>query len=425
MNRRSFKYLLVIAGLFGLALNLCAQKVAESDSVKSIIGYEMQKRYTPINQPFIKDGGPFANSYATIIGSGYRQFASNYSNGPYLTAGLGKWFTMWHGARVALGTGYFYDNYKPEKVRMVDLRASYLFNLTGYVDGYDPDRLIEFYPVAGLGLSFNKTPGSKITAGPSAHLGVEFNMHIFSGIDLVVEPLFEVQSDSRKLVRMDVWRKFLFAFHNGVGVRMNLDKRQWGMDPGEDWFFTSSVGVQRQNSELGHAIRFKKAIGPSMMIGAGRYYTDVLSYRLSLGTSWHNWKEIVEGETDIYGNLLEPGLFRSSHILGRFEAIVNILPLVVDFLPFEYPLSASVILGPEAGVLVKRDPYHEDIIYPYVGLTGGLQLKCRVWKGLSVFMEPRASYVPYSAYAFSTSTTNRNYYDAVMSLSLGLEYRLN
>jgi len=388
---------------------------------KSILGLKMQRRYLPVNHPFIEDGTLMTNSFFSVVGSGYRQLADNYSNGPYLTAGWGKWLKPAHGVRLSLGAGYFFDNYDMRRVKMIDARADYMFNLSAYVDGYNPYRMLEVHGLAGIGYTLNWISRGRPSTGPSIHLGADLNMRVFPNVDLVFEPLFELQKDSRGLARMDVWRGYIPSFHGGVGAKLYLDKRNWGEDPGSDWFFTFSGGFQRQNSELGHRIAFSKAVGANFFAGAGRYYTDMISVRGQVGYGWHYWKEIVEGDTDIYGNLLEPGRFLSSYLMARLDVILNLLPL---FLNGADRFSAAVMAGPEVGILNKRDPNRKNIVYPYVGASAGIQVKYLVYDGISVFIEPRASYVPYSAYAFSTSTENKNYYDAVMSLSIGLEYRL-
>jgi len=399
---------------------------------ESLLGYKMQGRYRPVNQPFVKDGGFFSNSFLLTMGSAYHQYASNYSNGPHLSSMFGKWLNEWHGVRVGGGIGYFWDNYPATRVMMLDISASYMFNLTAYVDGYDPDRLVELYPIAGLGLALNWDSGAgNVTLGPFAHLGLDVNMHIFPGLDLVVEPIVELQNDSRNLSRMDIWRNYLFATHMGYGLRLYLDKNHFGADPGSDWFFTLSSGPQLQlsrylldNKREERGIRFSTALGDATMLGAGRYYSDVFALRAQLGYSWHYWKEILEGAKDEYDTPLPPGRFRSSYFVGRVEGYVDALRLF-DAVEEDSPFSAGVLAGPEFGVLYKIDPYYKNIVYPYVGFTVAAQAKYRVWKGLSVFVEPRLSYVPYSAYAFMTSTVNRNYYDYVTSVSLGLEYRLD
>lgn len=393
---------------------------------ESLLGYRMQRRYRPINQPFVKGQGLFSNVFIMLVASGYREFNSNYSNGPYITSSLGKWFTEWHGARLATGIGYFWDNYTATRVMMADTRLSYMFNLTGYVDGYDPNRLAEFYPIAGLGLALNWDSDNAVTVGPSAHIGFDVNMHVLPGIDLVVEPLFEIQNDSRNLVRMDIWRKYLFAAHMGYGLRIFLDPNRFGADPGSDWFFTLSSGPEVQMSKFllsEGRIRFSKALGDATMLGVGRRYTDVFALRAQFGYGWHFWKEIREGETDEYDTPLPPARFRSSYFVARMEGMLDVLRLLKVIDP-ESRWAISMLGGPEMGVLYKQDPYYKDIVYPYVGFTLAPQAKYTFGHGFSAFVEPRVSVVPYSAYAFMTSTVNRNYWDAVVSVSLGVEYTL-
>ena len=394
---------------------------------QSILGLKMQGRYRPMNQPFNESKKLGANSFLSIVGSGYRQYAENYSNGPYLTLGWGKWFSRWHGMKLALGGGYFFDNYVPERVIQADLRASYMFNLTGFVDGYKADRTLEWYPLAGLGYTMTLV-GGKATWGPSAHIGFDLNMRLFPGVDLVFEPLLEMQDDSRRLKRMDadVWRGYLFGLHAGVGLRFFMDKTRIGGDPGKDWFYTFSGGIQRQGSEMARDISFGRAIGATTMLGAGRYYGDAFAFRLQTGFSWHYWKEIKEGDTDIYGKLLEPGRFPSMYFVGRMDMMAELLRIFLrDRLGDDFRLGVWAMGGPEIGVLYKKDPYYTNIVYPYVGITGALQVKYRLWKGMSVFLEPRISRVPYSAHSFTrTDTEDQNYYDYVISVSLGVEGRL-
>ena len=415
---------LLAALMLAVPCTLSAQEAA-SDTLRtegrSILSLKMQKRYVPVNRPFLQDGTLFANSFVTLVGSGYRQLADNYSNGPFVTVGFGKWVKPAHGFRLSVSGGYFFDNYDYQRVLMSAIRADYLFNLSAYVDGYNPYRRIEIHPLAGLGYSLSKFPGEKVMGGISAHLGINLSIRAFPCADIIVEPIFELQKDPRKLARMNVWRGYIPAFHMGVGTRLFLDKRNGGEDPGLEWFFTLSGGFQRQNSELGRNIAFFKAIGGSFAAGIGRYYSDILSFRMQVGYGWHYWKEIKAGEMDIYGHLLDPGCFPSSYYMVRLDGFVNFLPLFVKNSDL---LSFSLMLGPELGILHKSDPYRSNIRYFYVGASAGLQFKCRIARGLSVYLEPRASYVPYSAYAFSSATENKNYYDVVLSLSLGIEYRL-
>lgn len=389
---------------------------------ESLLPYRMQKRYRPVNQPFHK-GGFFANSYLALSSGAYRQMAGNYSNGPYAGVAWGKWFNPYNGMELSGAVATFLDNYDATRMSILLLRASYLFNLSAYVEGYKPSRLVEFYTRVGLGYSRQTIPGEETVSGISGHLGIDVNMRIFPGIDLALQPMLEVQKDGRALARMDIWRRYLLSGQLGMSLRFTLDRERVGGDPGGNWFFTVTGGTQFQNSDLGRQIQFGKAIGAASSIGVGRYYGRAFALRFSAGASWHYWKEIKEGDTDVYGHELTPARFRSAYAFGRLDGMLDLFRLFSS--TYNGRVNASVFLGPEAGVIYKEDPYKANILYPYVGFSTGMQLKWNIVGGFCVFLEPRVSIVPYSAYAFQTSTLNRNYYDAVVSLSLGFEYRLN
>ena len=427
MKRLLSYILLTILGTF--VLRAQADTLARADTLvtapadtvapqySSILGLRMQSRYVPVNQPFNEEKSFLANAYVGLVGSSYNQFASNYSNGPYLTAFLGRWFTPVHGARVSAGAGYFMDNFTATRVKIVDTRLSYTFNLSAFVDGYNPNRMVEVSPIAGLGLSLemNATSGTDFALG--AHAGATVTVHALPGVDVVVEPLFDLTRDARKDPRMDVWHSYLIGFHGGVGLQYSLDRSRRGADPGKDWFYLLSGGVQFQNSKLAFADRgmtVPEAVGPALYGGAGRYYGDHAAMRVTAGYGTHFWNIIREGDTDIYNNPLTPGKLRSSCAALRLDFMLGVAGK---------HLAAYAFAGPEAGMLFKEDYDRPQIVYPYVGASAGIQAKVRVFRGISLFLEPRLSYVPYSANAFSSQTKNKNYYDAVVSLSMGLEVR--
>lgn len=411
----------VPAGLYAQQPDTSATTPATEAVQENIIGKSMQPRYKPYNQPFHK-GGFLSNTYVTVLGYGIRQFAQNYSNGPYLGVGIEKWIARCHGVRLSAGAGYFFDNTNVTRVKNLDVRLSYMFNVSDYVDGYQPMRLVEVIPVAGLGYMLTFSDGWNRSSGVSAHMGTDIIFRVLPGIDVMVEPLLELTQDSRGLSRMDVWRNYLLGYRIGIGARIALDKYHWGADPGKQWFVNVTGGIQWQNSALLRSMSFIKAIGPNYSLGFGRYYGKAYAIRLSGGYGYHYWKEVREGESDIYGQALEAAKYPSSYIFARLDGMIDFVGM---FSKNESRWSASVMGGPEVGLLRKKDPSpdHKDIRYLYVGVTAALQGKCRLWKGLGVFVEPRLSIVPYAADAYMTSTRNRNYYDAVFDLSLGLEYK--
>ena len=76
--------------------------------------------------------------------------------------------------------------------------------------------------------------------------------------------------------------------------------------------------------------------------------------------------------------------------------------------------------------MYKDDYGVEYLAAPYIGITGGVQLKFDLGKKVRIFMEPRCSIVPYNGISYDRTTLNDyvNYYDGLINLNLGLEFDL-
>lgn len=383
-------------------------------------------RFKPEDKEFRNDKFN-SNMYVTLMGAPYRQFNPNYSNGPFASLAIGKWISPRHGIEISGGASSFKDNYEGYRLIEAQARLSYLFNISSYAGGYDPHRLVELYSKVGAGYGFYVWRPAIKASAPTAHLGVQLNIHVFPSVDLVLEPLMEFHIDARKLPVMDVWRGYILALQGGVGMKVHLDPYLRGIDPGLNWFAFAMGGVQVQNSDYVHDIGFARALGPSANVGFGRYYTPWFAIRLQAGSSTHYWKEIAEGAEDPYGNPLVTGRFRSTYFFGRLEGKFDFFRMFPDTafdLWAQYTqLGISLIVGPEVGYMIKKDPNLYDIQYPYVGLSSSLQFSVNLYRGLYLNLEPRISIVPYSAQSFTWANFNKDYYDALWGVSLGIEYR--
>lgn len=84
--------------------------------------------------------------------------------------------------------------------------------------------------------------------------------------------------------------------------------------------------------------------------------------------------------------------------------------------------SLSLMLGPEAGVMLKDNIGRR--LNPIVGVTGGVQAKTRLSDRFSIFMEPRFSWVPYPALSGLSYPVNRNHYEWILNCNFGVEFDL-
>ena len=97
-----------------------------------------------------------------------------------------------------------------------------MFNFSSYLGGYRPSRLCEISGVAGIGYSYlwrKEHSGHAATA----HIGMNFNLHILKDVDLFVEPLFLLSSDGLAIARTNNWRRYFGAFNGSVGMSYRFD----------------------------------------------------------------------------------------------------------------------------------------------------------------------------------------------------------
>lgn len=384
------------------------QKQLQRSTQRDISGYAMQKRYRPSDQK-TGFGRVVSNSFVWLNGSFYCPIGPNYSYGPLVSAGLGKWFTSdglhrYHGLKIGGGLGYFFDDYNASHVKTVNATASYMFDVSSFVKGYDPDRFVSFAPLVGAGFHFTEGAVGRIfdQASISLHTGVDVAFHVLPGIDFVLEPLFLVQTDPRKLQRENIWRSFVPVFSGNMGLTVSLDRNYWLLDPGKDWRISLGGGVSLLNTYLLSSIKdVPRLMGPSYHFGLGRSFTDLFGWRVQLAYAKSFW-DTDDGTAA--GKLLSSQYYQV-HMDGMFE----LLPWL------------NLFVGPEAGFLTKERTNLG--LRPYVGVSAGMRLGVPFLKHFFAYAEGRYSVIPYAYLSHAQELTYKNYMDGVANLSLGLEFR--
>lgn len=380
--------------------------------------YSMQKRFRPSDHSAFVVESFLDNSFVSITGSAFRILGSrDYSSGPVLGASYGKWFTPLHGARVSVDLGYWKDNYDARNIKEFSLKLSYLFNFMSYIWGYDTSRFCEISAVAGPGYSFSWRNGNHGSAF-SSHLGLNVNLRLFDHFDLYIEPLYEIYTGSYSLSYKGTWKKAVSSFNGKVGLsyKFGQPNTNEGTDPADiakRWYLFVSGGVQFQNSKMVFSeVKFPDALGMHINFGAGRWYTDAFAIRFSAAYSDCKWIKY-------YASAPLPAYYVSLRLEGQLD-IVRLVTKNTN-----PRASLSVLFGPEAGHITKKD-LNSRIREHYVGCSGGLQGILRITHGVSVFFEPRFSIVPYSAPSNDRTVVNknRNYYDALLNFNIGLQYDL-
>lgn len=389
------------------------QEEVRGSQSQSILNMKMQRRWRPADEPFER-GSILSNSFIYLRAGFYRPFANNFSTGIDGALVLDKWFGRFHGMRVSAGASTFMENFEAGRVSMLNLRASYIFNLSAFLGGYKPGRVVEVRPLAGLGYSpvlQSDIPAQNVL---SAHLGASVSIRLGPGVYAFIDPSIEWEQDALQLSRMDVWRNYIVSLRADAGIGVTLDRRGRSGDPGQNWFVGLGGAAQVQNSDLVHkgSGLFDK-IGPAAYLYFGRLYPKGWGWRVVAGASTHSWFHSVEDEIRL----------PSSYFFLRWEAMYNFIPLIWP----DSRLAVSAFTGPEFGFMRKED-INLKIDYPYSGLSAGLQVKYQLsaqpgfLQHLAACLELRTSFIPYSAVSYGHVSTNQNYYDGVVNLGLGLEY---
>ncbi len=388
-----------------------AKSVAESDTVSVNVldasDYSMMKRWRPEAEVPFKKGKFSDNLFFGVAGSGFRSVYSGYSGGPRFSVHVGKWFNHHSALRISPGVGYYFDNQSGARIKQIDVKASYLLNITSYLKGYRPSRFFDVSAVAGAGYSYSWKSVNSIHS-VSAHLGLNFDIHILKNTHLFFEPVVDMAIDGLGRPASEISRRIMPFFCGTVGLSYLIENDSRDFLPRGNWFVYLAGSTQLQISDNAlKNLSVKDAFGGQGAIGVGHRYWDWFAVRLSLAYSNSNW------DVELNGTPL-----RAKYAVGRLEAMLDLVSLIGK--KDDYRFSFSLMFGPEAGVMMK-DKIGRRVI-PFVGMTGGVQLKSRLSDRFSIFVEPRMSYVPYPASTGKAFPANANYSDGLFNCNIGLEF---
>ena len=393
-GKRLISLTLVLIGLWA-----GGKQGAFAQEEQSIFGEKMQSRYIPSHEGFK------GNFFISTTGSYRRWMDQNMGAGPMVGVAFGKWFTPLHGARIEAGTGYFLDIERNARVKILpDVRASYLFNLSAFLDGYRPSRPGYLYTVAGAGYAWRLSPPSGEGAGGwNAQLGLGYSLRVLKGVNLIVEPAFELNGNRFLSQADDGWRGYYSGFRGTVGLQYRLGRNEalsslWGRHP---WFFTVSGGPVWQ-------VAAASRNGFRASVGFGEKLSDAVSLRIS-----GDWTHAYRKEADNH----------SAYMALRLDGMVDLLALATGK---DLPVGISLLGGPEAGRILVDEPslmgpigFLKGQVF-YVGASAGMQVRTRIYRRISAFVEPRASFIPYVGIDEENGARNR--VDVVFSGNLGLQY---
>lgn len=394
----------------------------ESDSVRRVdfnaFNYMNLKRARSESQSF--DNSRFANNmYVSFDGgvNGYlrKKGEATILIGNKFRASVSKYFKYHSGLRLSLGYANSKRKYDRKELLAFSFDADYLFSLSNYVGGFNPGRMFEIISVQGIEAATSSLDGHRGVYG-NLHWGFQGKVKVGPRFNLYVEPLVnfylgEVFPSADNLQSLNLGYTALFGIDYRFGNAYNTGNEEEEISGNEGYFFSFAGGVQAQNSYFTRDMGLRHALGPSIQFSVGKWLIPQIGLKLTGFASADSWRPI-DLEKIGYNRLAAYGG-------GRVELIANTFKFFKR--TKELPFSVEPSAGLEFGLGFKQDENLRKV--NYLGFTGAVQFKYKVEDGVSLFIEPRYSRVPYGLKKPNVigEITETRYVDNLISLNFGVE----
>ncbi len=324
--------------------------------------------------------------------------ASFYKNDvdPRMAGYIGKWFTNTSGVRLSADIGKLWESRKKPSAKIATIGVDYLWNITSFMNGYDPDRTFELIGAAGANIAFRSS-----TFNHRSYLGGELSLqglwNVTPSFGLFIEPQLriypnEFSEGSIHMAKLDG----VAAVMAGVNIRLKdvsrEQKRLFLKEEKNHTFFSFSAGTNL----LATHIRHDNAYGISGQMAFGKWYTPVSAWRIGLNGEYRQENRIKY----LYGGAEADYMVSISNIL------------------FGYDPDRRLDLNAFTGVNLGMD-YERKKVGFAPGLSAGGQVVFKATPNLDLFVEPKAT-------LRRTFRTNpRNEVMPMANLQIGLNYTLS
>ncbi len=449
------------------------QKSYGIDAVK----YSLQGRYRPKNDPFINRKFSDNTFYSLHMGT-YMMFpvgvrediisedinsldksktSIEYSSEFSVGFDMGKRINRTNAVRLSVQGEDFFRNNDNRRYINAGLDVSYLFSMTSYFGGYRLDRFCDLSVVLGMGyrasmlfdaesaedndmleeddmLGKMRYTLSDFSNMFNLHAGLNVSMKLGHNMDFFFEPLMYVNSfmpyRNTDWVAKEVrnTRSSNFSLGAKMGLTYNVIPEEAARPRnvrGTIRRFVSVAGglqLHNYNGVFENDV-FLRSMGPHGAISYGRVFADDFTVRASIFGSVDVWREAWMLE--YFDNVPLLAYYAGFRVEAMYD-IFKFFPKTRE----NFPMAFSLLLGPELGMVFKEDYVPNPSRYYllknyYCGVTGGVQLKFRLFRGMCIFLEPRFSAIPYSVpdiHVQGHTNSRYNYVDFVLNANAGLEF---
>ncbi len=384
---------------------------ARLKGLKDYKGYVMDKRYLApgdsLNKPrwyrdlFLQVGMGIENMFPPTKGYKFNTLNTFHF-------GVGKQLGKHHSLRLLVNAALGYQQDYDRMYLRVGGQFDHLFNISSYLNGYNPSRLLEVGTVVGVGLHRARLRSTARVATPyEVHGGLQLRFYTGPHGVLNIEPYVALASDDIDLSQARNWHRydvaygvnanFVYYFDNHLSraARNRLLKRSKEKDPNlltadstrlrswmAPWLFEMAAGVTfTDNPEL----TGNEKMGYEWAVSGGKWFSPIIGLRASAMFSSTLWgKKTTKANQLTYEEQLS-----SFYVGARVEGMFNPLGFLRSF-RWDAPVGFYIVGGAGLGWLMK----HKDANSLHCwseSYSVGMHLWARLTDGLQFYIEPRYS----------------------------------
>ncbi len=383
---------------------LCASLSANAQEAIDGIKYVLQDRPALDTLP----GNKFKDNMFLEMSTGIHYFATPGNKGEHNAPGYevaiaaGKWFDLVNGMR--LGAKFSTAKYKGNeniRTKSASIYADYVYNLSSYLGGYNPYRVFNLSPFAGLSLGTSMENGNQSLVS-SLRLGLNGAFRVSRGVSIFVEPMLQTYTDN--FTPSENWRGVDFVPTVMLGLKFETvpqvyrtycDEFYKDNGPFSNLFVSAAAGAASLPGIALGSYESRYKISPTGRLSIGNWFNPYSGLRMSVGADFSSQNAVHAVnpfvQADYMFNL--SSLFEG-HNINRIFSIYGIAGLNYKFAD------------------TKKAMLSEDSEKDYVGLGLGMQGSFRLSNKFRLFIEPRVdvnaslssssfrpSFVPLKVYA--------------------------
>lgn len=356
--------------------------------------YRVQSRYLEKGVPFLSDSIKWFNHLNIYLFSGLPiHGAIGHTDldklqradiGRQFGLGLSYEFTYVHGVRLNYSNITWPKNTNNPGVKNNELMVGYMFNLTNYFKGYNPQKRLHVYSTVTAAMNRTKSPNGSKRTGYHGEFGLLFNYHIWRNFSLFAEPYFGLTTDDYDLV----YTPHKYDILGGVRGGLVVNSKSFGD-------FAQRIADHKNDLYSPQAWFQHFYIGSSY----GRMFTDALKVP-------NTARPIVDSH--VFGGyrfnpiqslrfmatyMKSPeGLMRKHHVMGEIDYVLDFSSMWNGYDPHRhfrvsgYAGAGARYLDMSYGKVPNGMHQYTDRVAPYA--TVGFDFHYYFTPQLSLFMEP-------------------------------------